>query len=133
ARTGSIARVEVGGAVGDVIAVTGDVGLVHANFQERGVFGAFNGIIGNIYGNDVIEVNIGDGMLARGDTPIAQASIVADDDIFRILGVNQSGATLSGVIAAGNNVLNDRAATFDTDGIELIRIDGGRYLFAEIL
>jgi hypothetical protein len=132
-RTGSVALVEVGGAVGDVMAIGGDVGLVHANFQERGAFGAFNGVFGNIYGNDVIEVNIGDGMLARGDTPIAEASIVADDDIFRIRGVLQGGATLSGVIAAGNNVLNDRAATFDTDGIEVIQVDGGRYYLAEIL
>src|SRR5690606_31458848 len=102
------------------------------NFQQRGAFGEFNGIFGSIYGNDVIEVNIGDGMLARGDSPIAQAGIVADDDIFRILGVIQEGAILSGVVAAGNNVI-DRFATFDTDGIELIRINNGRYLEAEIL
>lgn len=132
ARTGTIATVEIGGAVGDVIALTGDVGLIRANFQMRGDPTRFNGIIGNIYGNNVIEVNVGDGMLARGDTPIARASIVANDDIHRVLGVMQDGAVLGGVISSGNNIVNDRTITGDTDGVERLEVNNGVYLLLEV-
>ena len=125
-RTGNITSVQVGGAVGDVIAGNGSVIQVTANFDNVTPAGRFDGIVGNIYGNRISLIEIGDG-LARGvpGSPLATTSIVAADDILTIRGT-RPGSSLSGLIVAGNLTPgNTDPNNFPTDGINLLDLPGG--------
>ncbi|MFG0282889.1 MAG: hypothetical protein ACF8R7_00565, partial [Phycisphaerales bacterium JB039] len=130
-RAGSLPTVNVGGAVGDVLVPAGDVGVVRANFQGAGQAGRFNGIFGTIYGNDVIDVRVGDGLLARADSPLSTTGIFANDDILNVI-ADQAGATISSSIVAGNLIVNDRAIAGGVDGVERIEVTSGLYFDVDI-
>ena len=61
-RGGNIDNVEVGGAVGDVLVPSGNVIRVTANFDSVTPAGRFDGIVGTIYGVDILLVEVGDGL-----------------------------------------------------------------------
>ncbi|MEM1328957.1 MAG: hypothetical protein AAGG07_00200 [Planctomycetota bacterium] len=107
ARTGSVSLVSVGGAIGDVI-LQGGAGIDGGRLQSvvadaDGVvpLGEFHGIFGNIYADFISSVNIGRGLAANPQSPLARSSIVANDDIQQITG-NRAGAFISGLVAAFN-------------------------------
>lgn len=128
-RTGDITEVSVSGAVGDVIAQGGDLILLTANSDSTTAPGRFDGIIGNIYANDVHNVQIGDGLVARTSSPMINAGIFADDDIILIQGGEVPGAYISGVISASNINPLDPGPGGDLDnllnGIQRIELTGG--------
>jgi hypothetical protein len=124
-RDGDITLVQVGGAVGDVIAADGDIVQVFANFDRTTPAGRFDGIIGSIYANRISLVNIGDGLAAPDPSPLSTTGIFANDDILRVVG-DIAGSFLSGRIVAANNVLgNQTPQTFPTGGIEVVELTGG--------
>ncbi len=123
-RTGGIASVSVGGAVGDVIATGGTILQVIANANNLTEAGRFKGVVGNIFGARVGTVDVGDGLLGLDSSPLAHTSIVATDDIGTVT-ASRSGANISGYIEAANSTINANPADFPTDGINVVQITGG--------
>lgn len=134
-RTGDIVNIQVGGAVGDVMAATGNIISVTANFDRvPNLPGQFEGIVGNIYGNRISLVDVGDGLAQRDPSPISTTGIFANDDIFNIVGNRIANANISSTIMAGNNVVgNNTPNNFPVDGISSIDLRlGGSYIDAYI-
>lgn len=133
-RTGNITAVLVGGAVGDVIAASGEVVIVTANTAGLADPTRFRGIVGTIYGTRLSRIDIGDGLAARTQSPLASTGIFATDDILSVTGTRIPGAFISSTIAAANVVPgNATPETFPTDGIDRVDlIGGGSYVEAFI-
>jgi hypothetical protein len=107
-RTGDIALVRVGGAVGDVIAaesqqqdgVGGNIIQVTANANRVTPAGRFDGIIGNIFAaHNVGQVNIGDGLANPQPNSLATTGIFAVDTIGTVIG-DIPGSFISSYIVA---------------------------------
>lgn len=121
-RTGVLDTVNVGGAVGDVIALTGNIIRVSANFDRVTPRDRFDGIVGTIYsGGTISRVDIGDGLLQRDQGPMSTTGIFAVNDIVRVLNENSKVAFISSSIVAGSNVINDSL----NEGIDTIDLRGG--------
>lgn len=124
-RSGSVGTVSVSGVIGGVYVAAGDLNRVIANSDRISLNGRFEGIDGVIFARDIIEVDLGDGLAARAQSPISTSGIFATDDIFTIRGT-RPGAFISSTITAANVNATDRFdANFDTDGIERIELTGG--------
>lgn len=121
-RTGVLDTVNVGGAIGDVIALTGNIIRVSANFDRVTPKDRFNGIVGTIYsGGTISRVDVGDGLAQRDQGPMSTTGIFAVNDIVRVLNENSKVAFISSSIVAGNNVINDSL----NEGIDTIDLRGG--------
>jgi hypothetical protein len=109
-RTGNVVLVSAAGSVGDVILQdtalnTGILGTVIANNDNRNTSGTFEGIVGSIYARSIFRVDLGDGLVGPGDTPLARAGIFADGIIENInAGTRVRNAVVTGVIAAGTRI-----------------------------
>lgn len=103
-RTGNVTLVTVGKAIGDVILQADDAVLATVTANADGIsdFNAFEGIVGHVYANDIVTVNLGDGLALSTHNPMASAGIVAADDIQLVTSQRASGAVLSGHVVAGN-------------------------------
>ncbi len=125
-RTGGVAEVIVGGAVGDVIVEEDGAELTLVVANDDGVTdeGEFDGIIGTIFsGGDIIEIEIGDGLVGPTDAPLARAGIFAQGSIGSITD-NVPGADIRGVIGSVSDpTLTGLNITFL--GIDEISLDGG--------
>ncbi|MEX2219546.1 MAG: hypothetical protein WD749_12405 [Phycisphaerales bacterium] len=127
-RNGDITEVLVGGAVGDVIAADGNIIQVTAH-----AFGGttldpnrFRGIIGTIYADRISNVDVGDGLMQREQSPLSTTGIFANDDILFVTGGRIPGATISSSIMAANVVAGNNApGAFPTDGIDRVDLTGG--------
>ncbi len=125
-RSGVLDTVNVGGAVGDVIALTGNIIRVAANFDRVTPKNRFDGIIGTVYsGGTISRVDIGDGLLQRDAGPMSTTGIFAVNDIVRILNENSKVAFISSTISAGNNLIDFSTATTIINGIDTIDLRGG--------
>jgi hypothetical protein len=127
-RTGNVTTVQAGGAIGDVVANdttagNGIISSIVANADIIRLPGAFEGIVGTIYANILLSVDIGDGLVQKTDSPLPTSGIFANDDIGTIFGNRIQGAFISSVIAAANNVVGNLAG--GTDGINAINLSGG--------
>lgn len=134
-RSGDLASVDVGGAVGDVLVPSGTISNVVANADMVTPMGEFHGIVGNIYGVRISRVDIGDGLAPRArSNPFATTGIVALDDINLVLGTRIPGANIASNIMAANITPNNAdPATFPIDGISRIELrGGGHYINAYI-
>lgn len=132
-RNGDIPTVRVGGAVGDVIAASGNVISVTANFDRATPAGRFDGIVGTIYGNRISLVDIGDGLAKGESNALSSTGIFANDDILSVRGT-LPGAFISSTINAANSVPgNTDPNNFPTDGIDSVDLrSGGDYVDAWI-
>lgn len=118
-RGGDVILVSVAGAVGDVIAQGGSIVEVIADSDAASK--GLDGIRGNIYASvDIVRVDIGDGLFGSGQTPIASASIVANDDIALVVGSN--GASIMGIINAANT---GEPSPDPLDGLDRVELTGG--------
>lgn len=125
-RTGNVTLVSVGGGIGDVLAIAGQIVEVRANNDLTRLNNQFDGIFGNIFALRISLVDVGDGMLERTESPLSNVGIVARDDIFRIVGNRVDNANISGLIAASNNTVgNTLPNNFPTDGIDSITLTRG--------
>lgn len=122
-RTGGIATISVGGALGSVIATGGTVTTITANADNVNTPGRFEGVVGTVFVGRLGTINVGDGLVNLDPTPIANAGIVATDDINSIV-ASRPGSELRGLIGAANIVIN-AAAPFPVDGINTISLPGG--------
>jgi hypothetical protein len=110
----AINEVIVQGSVGDVIATAPDgfVARVTANSDRSQVPGAFDGIVGTIYGSFIGRIDVGDGLAATGASPFAAAGIFAPEAdgvggsgvIQEVSATRMNGATIRGAIAATNAI-----------------------------
>lgn len=126
-RTGGVEDVEVGGAIGDVLVPTGDVVRVTANFDRVTPAGRFDGIIGTIFGQRVLFVEVGDGLVANTGGPLATSGIFATDDIIQVFAERIEGSFIAGPINASDSVVGN--TTNFAGGIDVIRVasKGGDY------
>lgn len=121
-RTGVLDTVNVGGAVGDVIALAGNIIRVNANFDRVTPASRFDGIVGSIYsGGSISRVDIGDGLAQRDQAPLSTTGIFALNDIVRVLSENSRVANISSSIIAANSIAGDLV----NDGIDTIDLRGG--------
>lgn len=138
-RTGDLENVTVKGSVGDVIVQAGHLINLVANSDGITPQGQFQGIEGNIYAVAIGTVDVGDGLAGTGQNPFAQASIVADQAIVRIIigGGRIQGATDRGIIMAagvggplttlGTTVATPTQLPAPIDGIGRVEATNGRY------
>jgi hypothetical protein len=126
-RAGGIEDVEIGGAIGDIIAPGGDVVRVTANFDRVTPAGRFDGIVGTIYGQRILFVEVGDGLAANSGGPLSTTGIFATDDIIQVFAERIEGAFISGPINAADSVVGN--TTNFAGGIDVIRVasQGGNY------
>lgn len=131
-RTGSVGNVVVGGAVGDVIVNDQTDGLGVLTFLTANADGLNlsgrpegEGIFGTIFAARIFQVDIGSGLGASEQSPLATAGIIATDDIGSIVGGRVQGAYIKGNINAANSVAINADANFPTDGINSISLTNG--------
>jgi hypothetical protein len=116
--------VDVGGAIGDVVAGDGNILSVHANADNNTPIGEFDGIVGTIYANRIQNVDIGDGLAQRDDSPISTTGIFANDDINTITSTRPN-AVIHSVIDAANINLANADGDYPFDGIASINLSQG--------
>ncbi len=102
-RAGDVQSVRGDGAIGDVILTNGDLQLLRANEDGLGAPGVFEGIIGSIFANNIVNLDVGDGVLDAGPTAFARAGIFAANDINLLTGRSDLSPVISGLIIAANN------------------------------
>lgn len=125
-RTGALADVQVGGAIGDVITQGGNITNVVANFDRFTPLGEFHGIFGSIYAAlDLVRVDVGDGVIQRANSPLSTTGLFAGDDIIDVVGLN---AVLRSSITAGNLA----PSTAPEEGIVRIAVTNGQVVDAYI-
>ena len=105
-RGGNLEQLRVGGGVGDVIlSPTGVIEdmIVDAQIGTPAgqVPGNFDGIFGSIFAGDIIDLNVGQGLLQRTQNSLSTTGIFAVDDIDNLVARN---AQLSSSIIASNAV-----------------------------
>jgi hypothetical protein len=120
-RTGNLNRVIVNRSIGDVIMQGGDIQQVTANADGITPAGGFEGIVGTIYGRDLANVDVGNGLIGPGDGPLPKAGIFADDDIGTVLGGRGLSPRISGLIIAANTNVDSAAV----DGLVSLRVENG--------
>ncbi len=132
-RTGNITSVTAGKAIGDVIDndVAGTIFNVVANSDSSSSPGGFDGIVGNIYGQRIASVDVGDGMAMRDFAPLATTGITANDDIGRVFSTEPT-ANISSNIIASNSVIGNQDGAFPTDGVDSVALAGGSFIDAYI-
>ncbi len=127
ARTGNVTLVTAGGAVGDVILETGNLGQVVANNNNANTSGLFEGIIGSIYAGNIANIDIGDGILPVGPSPFAAAGVFARGNITMIQGGNRvHNPQLTNVVITAIGTVNSvqiNGATFDRSYIYSANLD----------
>lgn len=126
-RSGNIEDVEIGGAIGDVLVPAGDVIRVTANFDRITPSGRFDGVIGTIYGQRVLFVEVGDGLAANTGGALSTTGVFATDDVVQVFAERITGAFISGPINAANSDATN-TTTFE-GGIDVVRVSskGGDY------
>lgn len=126
-RTGDVQDVQVRGSIRDVILQGAGATLVNlrANSDGTTAFGAFDGIVGNIYAARMTTIDIGDGLAAADPGPLLSASIIASDDIDQIMSSRGSGASIKGVIIAVN--AGAPGTTGATEGLTHVNLNNGIY------
>jgi len=133
-RGGGLTDLRVDGAVGDVILQdpAGALASVTANADHLTALGRFDGIVGNIFAANIGTVDIGDGLIGPGNGPMAEAGIVAVNDITEVITSRASGAVIGGVINAYNSIPDGLANPDITDGVGRVNISVGRLIDARI-
>ncbi|MFN0133516.1 MAG: beta strand repeat-containing protein [Phycisphaerales bacterium] len=131
-RTGNVALVQVGGAIGDVIVPAGNLTNVVANFDMETPVGRFDGIVGSIYANNIQRVDIGDGLAPRDPSPLSTTGIFANNDINLVTGTRIPGANIRSTILAANNVIAIPTQQFPANGINRIELREGSFIDAFI-
>jgi hypothetical protein len=124
-RSGNLAQVLVGGAIGDVITQGGNIALVTANSDNVTPQGRFDGIVGTIYGLTIARVDVGDGVAQRTNSPMSSSGIFADNDITLVTGQAAPGnpnPNISSTIIAANNTFDGGAVH---EGLDTISLSGG--------
>lgn len=124
-RGGNVDMVSARGSVGDVITQGGAgarVTSIIANSDGVNTTLGFEGIVGSIFVGELTTLDVGDGILGPGPSPLARAGVFAIDDIMTInAGTRVLNPILTGVvIVAGNS----DAAERDAQGIQNINIRG---------
>ena len=128
-RTGSISSVIVGRAIGDVITqdVASEITLIRANNLGSTPEGEFYGIVGNIYSfNNIVEVDVGDGLARRGSNPMVDVGIFAQGNLGTVRATRISGSFIHGLVFAGGGFADGNQINGNT-GIDqiLVNSNGG--------
>ncbi|MCG3123198.1 MAG: hypothetical protein GIKADHBN_01607 [Phycisphaerales bacterium] len=126
-RTGNLEDLEVGGAIGDVLVPAGDVVRVTANFDRATASGRFDGIVGTVFGQRVLLVEVGDGLAANTGGALSTTGVFAYDDIIQVFAERITGAFISGPINASDSVAGNTDNFLG--GIDVVRVNskGGGY------
>jgi len=132
-RDGNLVSVRVSGQVGDVILQGGEgiLGELVANTDRITPFGGFDGIVGHVYAQDILTIDMGDGLVKLAQSPMASAGIFAGDDILNITASRQLGAVVSGAIIAGN-ALDPDLDPNQVNGIQRLSLTGASVIDATI-
>lgn len=101
-RGGNLTRLNVGGAVGDVI-LSPDAAIIDlvVNASVGTATGGNEGIFGTIFAGTIVDINIGGGLGQRTQNSLSTTGIFAVDDIVTLVARN---ATISSSIVAANIV-----------------------------
>lgn len=134
-RSGSVASISVGGAVGDVI-LQGGAGAVLTelvvNTDNATPIGAFHGIVGSVYAANINRVEVGDGLRGDAYNAFSSGTIMADNQIIEVTAGEISGRTsnIEGRIWAANvaNTVNP----VGTPAIGRIFVNQGDYIDSSI-
>jgi len=114
-RGGNVNEVRVDGSLGDVILAPGaTITRISVNDDDATGAGGFDGIFGTIYAGDILEVDVGDGVLAPAQNSISTTGIFATDDIVEVIA---NDAVIASNIVAANSVIEG-----PQDGIEDITL-----------
>ncbi|MGQ0629303.1 MAG: beta strand repeat-containing protein, partial [Phycisphaerales bacterium] len=100
-RSGSVQRIAVSGAIGDVLLQdpAGNLISLTANTDAITAPGSFDGLRGVIQANNIGTIDVGDGLVGYGDGPFVDAGIFAAGTITRINGGKRyAGVTIRGLI-----------------------------------
>ena len=120
-RSGNVQQVRAKGAVGDVIlqGATGAIQVVTADYDRQPLPGRFEGIVGTIYADTIVRVEVGDGIAKSGNAPLASSGIFAANNILDVTSLKLDGRVLiEGPISASNRAV-DVSALF-VDGINSV-------------
>lgn len=131
-RTGGVLDVQSNGAIGDVILqdAAGEISRVVANADGITPLGRFEGIVGTIFANNIANVDIGDGLSARSDSPLSITGIFATNEIRNVIGDRIDNAFISSTISASNQTPGEINEVNGIGVVELSR--GGRIMDAFI-
>lgn len=123
-RAGGVVAVTVSGQVGDVILQAGDGVLQTLTANSDGVsgFDGFDGIVGHVFAGDINTIDVGDGLAANAQSPLATAGVFAMDDILTFVSSRASGARILGVVNA-NNLLNPDLDPLQVNGIQQVSLN----------
>jgi hypothetical protein len=120
-RTGNVQQVRARGVVGDVIlqGVTGTIQVVTANYDLQRPGGRFEGIVGTIYADNIVRVEVGDGIAKPNPSPLATSGIFASNNIGEITSLKTDGPVIiEGPISASNRLTEDLGGA--ANGINLV-------------
>lgn len=124
-RNGDLLSVTTGAAMGDVVVAAGDLLAAIANSDGLRPFGAFEGIVGSIYANNILRIDVGDGLRGAGVSPFAAAGIFANDEIAFVNATRLPGAVIDGVILAADIDNASRTTMGSGDNETVIQNNGG--------
>lgn len=133
-RDGNLVSVRVGGQVGDVILQGGEgiLGELVANTDRLTPFGGFDGIVGHVYAQDILTIDLGDGLVKQARNPMASSGIFAGDDILNVMASSTTGAVVSGAIIAGNSLDPDLDPN-QVNGIQRLSLTNASVIDATIV
>ena len=120
-RTGNVQQVRARGAIGDVIlqGTTGTLQVVTANYDLLSPSGRFEGIVGTIYADNIVRVEVGDGLAKPNPSPLATSGIFAANNIGEVTSLKLDGSVVvEGPISASNR--QPDVSTLIMDGINAI-------------
>ncbi len=103
-RDGDVADIRVGGSIGDVLVLGGNLVELVVNDDMVTPQGGFNGILGVVYASgDVQLVRIGDGIAHWAHSPFGMTGVFAGDDVLTVTGnLGATPSIISGMIVASN-------------------------------
>jgi hypothetical protein len=120
-RSGNVQQVRARGAVGDVIlqGAAGVVQVVTANYDLQSLAGRFEGIVGTIYADTLVRVEVGDGIARPSSSPLASSGIFAANNILDVTSLKTDGRVLiEGPISASNRAAD--VSPLFVDGINSV-------------
>lgn len=132
-RGGNVISVIGDGALGDIILQGAAGELIQATANADGITpqGRFEGIVGTIFAFIVSNVEVGDGLLQRADSPFSTTGIFALNEVRTVIADNIVGATISGTIGAANSAIDD-PINDEAGGISVVEMRNGRIIDAFI-
>ena len=121
--TNAVNTISVFGSVENIAAPLTTIGTININSDNISLVGQFHGLNGSIYADEIVNLNVGDGIAAQVQNSLTPVGVWVNDDLHNVVATRQ-GASIRGVISASNTRPGDDTVTF-VEGIGRIEISGG--------